>query len=86
MQITENPSVRGWAGRETGSGGVGTAYFDYARQETVAPNEEAQPTLGPWTGFEPVHLETPQTPKRAWFHCTTAAPNWLVCCIAWLVF
>ncbi|MPC40999.1 hypothetical protein E2C01_034579 [Portunus trituberculatus] len=31
--------------------------------------EEAQPTLGPWTGFEPVRLETPRTPKHAWFHC-----------------
>ncbi|MPC51134.1 hypothetical protein E2C01_044974 [Portunus trituberculatus] len=36
------------------------------------PSEEAQPTLGPWTGFEPVLLETPRTPKHAWFHCTTA--------------
>ncbi|MPC72069.1 hypothetical protein E2C01_066362 [Portunus trituberculatus] len=35
---------------------------------------EAQPTLGPWTGFEPVRFETPRTPKRAWFHYTTAAP------------
>ncbi|MPC44990.1 hypothetical protein E2C01_038673 [Portunus trituberculatus] len=26
---------------------------------------EAQPTLGPWTGFEPVRLETPRTPKHA---------------------
>ncbi|MPC50091.1 hypothetical protein E2C01_043914 [Portunus trituberculatus] len=26
-------------------------------------------------GFEPVRLETPQTPKHAWFHCTTAALN-----------
>ncbi|MPD04703.1 hypothetical protein E2C01_100406 [Portunus trituberculatus] len=43
------------------------------RYETVAPSEEAQPTLGPWKGFEPVRLETPRTPKRAWFHCTTAA-------------
>ncbi|MPC26380.1 Metabotropic glutamate receptor 2 [Portunus trituberculatus] len=25
------------------------------------------------TGFEPVRLETPRTPKHAWFHCTTAA-------------
>ncbi|MPC39809.1 hypothetical protein E2C01_033358 [Portunus trituberculatus] len=25
---------------------------------TIAPSEEAQPTLGPWTGFEPVRLET----------------------------
>ncbi|MPC15967.1 hypothetical protein E2C01_008773 [Portunus trituberculatus] len=27
--------------------------------------KEAQPTLGPWTGFEPVRLETPRTPKHA---------------------
>ncbi|MPC21414.1 hypothetical protein E2C01_014400 [Portunus trituberculatus] len=39
--------------------------------ETIAPSEEAQPTLGLWTGFEPVHLETPRIPKHAWFHCTT---------------
>ncbi|MPC36243.1 hypothetical protein E2C01_029693 [Portunus trituberculatus] len=38
--------------------------------ETVAPSEEAQPTLGPWTEFEPMRLETPRTPKHAWFHCT----------------
>ncbi|MPC17096.1 hypothetical protein E2C01_009942 [Portunus trituberculatus] len=38
----------------------------------IAPSEEAQPTLGAWMGFEPLHLETPQTPKHAWFHCTTA--------------
>ncbi|MPC84186.1 hypothetical protein E2C01_078914 [Portunus trituberculatus] len=37
-----------------------------------APSEEAQPTLGPWTGFEPVRLETPRTAKHTWFHCTTA--------------
>ncbi|MPC99060.1 hypothetical protein E2C01_094455 [Portunus trituberculatus] len=43
------------------------------RQETVAPSEEAQPTLEPWTGFEPVRLETPRTPKHACFHCTTAS-------------
>ncbi|MPC19638.1 hypothetical protein E2C01_012560 [Portunus trituberculatus] len=43
-------------------------------QETLAPSEEAQPTLGPRAGFEPVRLETPQTPKHAWFHCTTAVP------------
>ncbi|MPC28119.1 hypothetical protein E2C01_021314 [Portunus trituberculatus] len=42
-------------------------------KETVAPSEEAQPTLRPWTGFEPMRLETPRTPKHAWFHCTTAA-------------
>ncbi|MPC28590.1 hypothetical protein E2C01_021799 [Portunus trituberculatus] len=42
-------------------------------RETVAPSEEAQPTLIQWTGFEPVRLETPRTPKHAWFHCTTAA-------------
>ncbi|MPC48509.1 hypothetical protein E2C01_042283 [Portunus trituberculatus] len=39
--------------------------------ETIAPSEEVQPTLGPWIGFEPVRLETPRTPKHAWFHCTT---------------
>ncbi|MPC30083.1 hypothetical protein E2C01_023338 [Portunus trituberculatus] len=44
-------------------------------QETVAQSEEAQPTLGPWTGFEPVRLETPRTPKHAWFHCTTVDPT-----------
>ncbi|MPC62288.1 hypothetical protein E2C01_056371 [Portunus trituberculatus] len=33
--------------------------------ETIAPSEEAQPTLRPWTGFEPERLETPRTPK----HC-----------------
>ncbi|MPC47041.1 hypothetical protein E2C01_040774 [Portunus trituberculatus] len=33
------------------------------------PREKAQPTLGPWTGFEPVRLENPRTPKHAWFHC-----------------
>ncbi|MPC77449.1 hypothetical protein E2C01_071903 [Portunus trituberculatus] len=43
-------------------------------QETIAPSEEAQPTLGPWTGFKPMRLEAPQTPKHAWFHCTTADP------------
>ncbi|MPC84462.1 hypothetical protein E2C01_079200 [Portunus trituberculatus] len=43
--------------------------------ETVAPSEEAQPTLRPWTGFEPVRLESPWTPKHAWFHCTTAATS-----------
>ncbi|MPC37363.1 hypothetical protein E2C01_030837 [Portunus trituberculatus] len=42
--------------------------------ETVAPSEEAQPTLGPWAGFEPVRLETSRTPKHSWFHCTTAFP------------
>ncbi|MPC27541.1 hypothetical protein E2C01_020713 [Portunus trituberculatus] len=40
---------------------------DPTRSETTA-----QPTLGPWTGFKPVRLETPWTPKHAWFHCTTA--------------
>ncbi|MPD01358.1 hypothetical protein E2C01_096881 [Portunus trituberculatus] len=43
------------------------------RKDTVATREEVQPTLGPWTGFEPVRLETPRTPKRSWFHCTTVA-------------
>ncbi|MPC59034.1 hypothetical protein E2C01_053049 [Portunus trituberculatus] len=38
-------------------------------------NEEAQPALRPWTGFEPVRLETPRIPKRAWFHCTTEPHN-----------
>ncbi|MPC20511.1 hypothetical protein E2C01_013458 [Portunus trituberculatus] len=33
------------------------------RYETFVPSEEAQPTLGPWTGFEPVRLETPRIPK-----------------------
>ncbi|MPC39863.1 hypothetical protein E2C01_033413 [Portunus trituberculatus] len=47
------------------------------RYNTLALSEDAQPTLGPWTGFEPMRLETPQTPKHAWFHCTTAAPNLL---------
>ncbi|MPC97689.1 hypothetical protein E2C01_093015 [Portunus trituberculatus] len=46
---------------------LGTSYLK-------AQSEEAQPTLGPWTGFEPMPLETPRTPKHAWFHCTTAAP------------
>ncbi|MPC47598.1 hypothetical protein E2C01_041349 [Portunus trituberculatus] len=41
------------------------------RKETVAPSEEAKPTLGPWTGIEPLRLETLRTPKHAWFHCTT---------------
>ncbi|MPC85436.1 hypothetical protein E2C01_080212 [Portunus trituberculatus] len=41
------------------------------RQETIALSEEALPTLGLWTGFELVRLETPRTPKHAWFHCTT---------------
>ncbi|MPC49183.1 hypothetical protein E2C01_042977 [Portunus trituberculatus] len=41
--------------------------------ETVVPSKEPQPTLEPWTGFEPVRLETSRTPKHAWFHCTTAA-------------
>ncbi|MPC14452.1 hypothetical protein E2C01_007219 [Portunus trituberculatus] len=45
--------------------------LDHTLEETVAPSEEARPTLGPWTGFEPVRLETPRTPKHAWFHCTT---------------
>ncbi|MPC56159.1 hypothetical protein E2C01_050112 [Portunus trituberculatus] len=27
------------------------------------PGEEAQPTLGSWTGFQPVRLETPSDPK-----------------------
>ncbi|MPC97323.1 hypothetical protein E2C01_092634 [Portunus trituberculatus] len=44
------------------------AWFHCTPSETIAPNEEAQPTLGPWTGFEPMRLETPLTPKRAWFH------------------
>ncbi|MPC68858.1 hypothetical protein E2C01_063068 [Portunus trituberculatus] len=35
--------------------------------------QETKPTLGLWTGFELVPLETPRTPKHAWFHCTTAA-------------
>ncbi|MPC55185.1 hypothetical protein E2C01_049116 [Portunus trituberculatus] len=39
-------------------------------KEIVAPSEEAQPTPGPWTGFEPLRLETPRTPKQAWFHST----------------
>ncbi|MPD00395.1 hypothetical protein E2C01_095863 [Portunus trituberculatus] len=46
-------------------------FLFYLYHETIAPSEEAQPTLGPWTGFKPVHLETPRTPKHAWFHCTT---------------
>ncbi|MPC72852.1 hypothetical protein E2C01_067166 [Portunus trituberculatus] len=37
------------------------------RLEILAPSEEAQPTLGPWIGFEPLRLETPRTPKHAWF-------------------
>ncbi|XP_045101932.1 uncharacterized protein LOC123498665 isoform X2 [Portunus trituberculatus] len=49
-------------------------------QETVAPSEEAQPILGPWTGFEPVRLETPRIPKHTWFHCTTVAPKRLALC------
>ncbi|MPC32043.1 hypothetical protein E2C01_025346 [Portunus trituberculatus] len=40
---------------------------------SVTSSEKAQPTLGPWTGFEPVRLETPRTTKHAWFHCTTVA-------------
>ncbi|MPC35494.1 hypothetical protein E2C01_028918 [Portunus trituberculatus] len=44
-----------------------------SEKKTVAPSEEAQPTLRPWTGFEPVRLETPHTPNHPWFHCTTAA-------------
>ncbi|MPD06223.1 hypothetical protein E2C01_102020 [Portunus trituberculatus] len=32
-------------------------------------NEEAQPTLRPRIGFEPVRLETPRIPEHAWFHC-----------------
>ncbi|MPC28713.1 hypothetical protein E2C01_021923 [Portunus trituberculatus] len=44
-------------------------------QETIPLSEEAQPTLGPWTGFKPVHLETPRTPKHAVFQCTTVAPG-----------
>ncbi|MPC50814.1 hypothetical protein E2C01_044648 [Portunus trituberculatus] len=39
------------------------------RYETVTSSEEAQPTFGPWTGFEPVRLETPRTPKHA---CTNS--------------
>ncbi|MPC35887.1 hypothetical protein E2C01_029324 [Portunus trituberculatus] len=31
--------------------------------EILAPSEEAQPTLGPWTGLEPTRLETPRTPN-----------------------
>ncbi|MPC30059.1 hypothetical protein E2C01_023312 [Portunus trituberculatus] len=39
--------------------------------------------VGPWTGFKPVRLETPRTPKHAWFHCTTAG-SWLIRCTgAW---
>ncbi|MPC48183.1 hypothetical protein E2C01_041951 [Portunus trituberculatus] len=30
------------------------------RYEAVAPSEEAQPTLGSWTEFEPMRKETPQ--------------------------
>ncbi|MPC84441.1 hypothetical protein E2C01_079179 [Portunus trituberculatus] len=41
----------------------GTSISKPTRQETVAPSEEAQPTFGPWTGFEPVRLETPSDPK-----------------------
>ncbi|MPC22810.1 hypothetical protein E2C01_015838 [Portunus trituberculatus] len=61
----------------TSSSGNGTDLenFSDVEQETVTPSEEAQPTLGPWTGFEPMRLETPQTPQHAWLHCTTAAPK-----------
>ncbi|MPD00377.1 hypothetical protein E2C01_095844 [Portunus trituberculatus] len=33
------------------------------KKKNIAPSEEAQPTLGPWTRLEPVRLETPRTPK-----------------------
>ncbi|MPC67178.1 hypothetical protein E2C01_061344 [Portunus trituberculatus] len=52
----------------------GTFYLKAHPLGNRAPSEEAQPTLGPWTGFEPVRLETPRTPKHAWFHCTMVAP------------
>ncbi|MPC48492.1 hypothetical protein E2C01_042265 [Portunus trituberculatus] len=29
---------------------------------------EILPTLGPWPGFEPVHLETPWTPKHTIYY------------------
>ncbi|MPC87768.1 hypothetical protein E2C01_082641 [Portunus trituberculatus] len=44
----------------------------------LAPSEEAQPSLELWTGFEPVRLETPRTPKHAWFHCTTLKKRGMV--------
>ncbi|MPC09722.1 hypothetical protein E2C01_002340 [Portunus trituberculatus] len=47
-------------------------YFWGYLQSQSPPSEEAQPTLRPWTGFEPVRLETPRIPKHAWFHFTTA--------------
>ncbi|MPC87116.1 hypothetical protein E2C01_081967 [Portunus trituberculatus] len=55
------------------------------RYETVAPSEEAQPTLGPWTGFEPVRLETPRTPKHAWFHCTTCIKLCIHCLVGAMI-
>ncbi|MPD01157.1 hypothetical protein E2C01_096673 [Portunus trituberculatus] len=49
----------------------GTSYLKVHPLGNHCPSEEALPTLGPWTGFEPVRLETPRTPKHAWFHCNT---------------
>ncbi|MPC95649.1 hypothetical protein E2C01_090869 [Portunus trituberculatus] len=52
---------------------LGTSYLKAHPLGNRSPSDEAQPTLGPWTGFELMCLETPRTPKHAWFHCTTVA-------------
>ncbi|MPC21153.1 hypothetical protein E2C01_014129 [Portunus trituberculatus] len=65
MWVSLHGEGRGLVGRGLGPGHNGH------REGTVAPSEKPQPTLGPWTGFEPVRLETPRTPMHAWFHCTT---------------
>ncbi|MPC68318.1 hypothetical protein E2C01_062518 [Portunus trituberculatus] len=68
----------GFHGNLWAKGGTfwGTSYLKAHPLGNVAPSEEAQPTLGPWTGFEPVRLETPGTPKHAWFHCTEEKLRW----------
>ncbi|MPC31920.1 hypothetical protein E2C01_025220 [Portunus trituberculatus] len=37
----------------------GTSYLKVHPLGNLAPSEEAQPTLGPWTRFELVRLDTP---------------------------
>ncbi|MPC09873.1 EGF-like repeat and discoidin I-like domain-containing protein 3 [Portunus trituberculatus] len=65
-----NQSVERWSSRPRLA--VPFLLASSPQEEIIAPSKEAQPTLGPWTRFEPVRLETPLTPNHVWFHCTTA--------------
>ncbi|MPC71457.1 hypothetical protein E2C01_065734 [Portunus trituberculatus] len=43
--------------------------------EPLPRGRKPLPTLRPAPGFEPVRLETPETPKRSWFHCMYHGKN-----------